>query len=78
MDPPYNLPGEAQRLFRRYQYLHHRIHSQARPLKIYFSAQSKEALLGWVRGVLHVSPSHLCSLTRTHTHSLLVLFVLPR
>lgn len=48
LDPPYNLPGEEQRLFRRYQYVHHRIHSTARPLKIYFHVGQKETILGWV------------------------------
>eukprot|EP00729_Bicosta_minor_P010990 gene10990-35419_t len=48
LDPPYNLPGEKQRLFRRYQYVHHRIHSGARPLKIYYHVGQKETILGWV------------------------------
>eukprot|EP00039_Didymoeca_costata_P020327 m.340869 g.340869 ORF g.340869 m.340869 type:complete len:515 (-) comp19609_c0_seq1:132-1676(-) len=48
LDPPYNLPGEKERLFRRYQYVHHRIHSVARPLKIYYHVGQKETILGWV------------------------------
>eukprot|EP00054_Salpingoeca_dolichothecata_P018406 m.113092 g.113092 ORF g.113092 m.113092 type:complete len:515 (+) comp22858_c0_seq6:97-1641(+) len=47
-EPPYNLPDQEQRLFRRYQYVHHRIHSQARPLKIYYHGGTHECLLGWV------------------------------
>eukprot|EP00041_Stephanoeca_diplocostata_P015202 m.288513 g.288513 ORF g.288513 m.288513 type:complete len:535 (+) comp19962_c0_seq1:277-1881(+) len=48
LEAPYNLPGERLRLFRRYQSVHNRIHSAARPLKIYFHNGQKESLLGWV------------------------------
>jgi hypothetical protein len=36
------------RLMGLYQYLHHRIHSPARPLKILFHVGMKETVLGWV------------------------------
>eukprot|EP00040_Diaphanoeca_grandis_P004486 m.29040 g.29040 ORF g.29040 m.29040 type:complete len:504 (-) comp16027_c1_seq1:169-1680(-) len=48
LEAPYNLPGEELRLFRRYLFVHHRIHSEARPLKIYWHAGERETLLGWV------------------------------
>lgn len=48
LEAPYNLPGEQERLFRRYQAVHHRIHSSARPLKIYFHNGQRETLLGWI------------------------------
>lgn len=48
LDAPYNLPGEEVRLFRRYQFVHHRIHSHTRPLKIYWHSGQRETLLGWV------------------------------
>lgn len=37
------------RLFGLYLYLHHRIHSAARPLKILCHVGTREMLLGWVR-----------------------------
>ena len=45
---PYDTGDERQRLFSLYQYLHHRIHSPARPLKLLFHVGPYEALLGWV------------------------------
>lgn len=40
------------RLMGLYQYLHHRIHSSVRPLKILFHVGSKETVLGWVRKLI--------------------------
>lgn len=37
------------RLFGMYLYLHHRIHSPARPLKILCHVGTREMLLGWVK-----------------------------
>eukprot|EP00038_Savillea_parva_P002481 m.114717 g.114717 ORF g.114717 m.114717 type:complete len:491 (+) comp10854_c0_seq2:327-1799(+) len=48
LEAPYNLPGERERLFRRYQAVHHRIHSSSRPLKIYFHNGQRETMLGWI------------------------------
>ena len=45
---PYDTEDERQRLFSLYQYLHHRIHSPARPLKLLFHVGPYESLLGWV------------------------------
>ena len=40
---------QQERLFGLYHYLHHRIHSSARPLKILYHVGQYETLLGWVR-----------------------------
>ncbi|XP_033107799.1 protein SAND-like [Anneissia japonica] len=48
LDAPYKSPAEQERLFGLYQYLHQRMHSKARPLKIMFHVSQHEALLGWV------------------------------
>ncbi|PVD24522.1 hypothetical protein C0Q70_15005 [Pomacea canaliculata] len=48
LEAPYCLPGEDERLFGMYQYLHHRIHTSGRPLKILFHVGQYETLLGWV------------------------------
>eukprot|EP00051_Salpingoeca_urceolata_P029366 m.489686 g.489686 ORF g.489686 m.489686 type:complete len:520 (+) comp27018_c0_seq1:112-1671(+) len=47
-EPPYNLDGEQLRLFRRYQFVHHCIHAQSKPLKICFHVGAKETMLGLV------------------------------
>ncbi|WAR25300.1 MON1A-like protein [Mya arenaria] len=48
LEAPYLSPGEQERLFGLYHYLHNRIHSSARPLKILYHVGQYEALLGWV------------------------------
>ncbi|KAG1675213.1 Vacuolar fusion protein MON1 A [Nymphon striatum] len=45
---PYHIPEESTRLFRRYQYLHHRVHVGSRPLRILLHVGERETLLGWV------------------------------
>ncbi|XP_062510405.1 protein SAND-like isoform X2 [Corticium candelabrum] len=45
---PYTEEEDRERLMGLYQYLHHRIHSSSRPLKILFHVGSKETVLGWV------------------------------
>jgi len=45
---PYSTAEEKERLFGQYLYLHHRIHSSTRPLKLLCRSTSKEMLLGWV------------------------------
>jgi len=47
-EAPYNTDEEQRRLFGLYQYLHHKIHNAARPLKILFHVGAYETLLGWV------------------------------
>ncbi|XP_013380579.1 vacuolar fusion protein MON1 homolog A [Lingula anatina] len=48
LDAPYTTKEEQERLFGLYLYLHHRIHSSARPLKILFHVGANETLLGWM------------------------------
>ncbi|XP_068711276.1 vacuolar fusion protein MON1 homolog A-like [Montipora foliosa] len=48
LEAPYIDPDEQERLFGLYLYLHHRIHSAARPLKILCHVGTREMLLGWV------------------------------
>ncbi|ELT95737.1 hypothetical protein CAPTEDRAFT_164017 [Capitella teleta] len=47
-EAPYHTADQRDRLFGLYQFLHHRIHSSSRPLKILFHVGSHETLLGWV------------------------------
>lgn len=47
-ETPYNTPEEQERLFGLYYYLHDRIHTSGRPLKILFHVGKYETLLGWV------------------------------
>ena len=45
---PYTSEDEQERLFGLYLYLHHRIHSSSRPLKILCYSTNLEMVLGWV------------------------------
>jgi len=45
---PYTPADEQARLFAIYQWVHNRMHSQARPLKIVFHVGKYESILGWV------------------------------
>ena len=45
---PYTSDEEQERLFGLYLYLHHRIHSSSRPLKILCYSTKNEMVLGWV------------------------------
>ncbi|XP_069604003.1 vacuolar fusion protein MON1 homolog B-like isoform X3 [Ranitomeya imitator] len=47
-DGPYTSEEERQRLFDLYRYLHCRIHSSARPLRLIYHVAEKETLLAWV------------------------------
>ncbi|KAM8934381.1 vacuolar fusion protein MON1 homolog B-like [Pelodytes ibericus] len=47
-DGPYTSDEERQRLFDLYRYLHCRIHSSARPLRLLYHVAEKETLLAWV------------------------------
>lgn len=47
-EAPYITEEEQSRLFHLYHYLHGRIHSTGRPLKILFHVGQYETLLGWV------------------------------
>ncbi|KAH9504805.1 Vacuolar fusion protein MON1 A [Bulinus truncatus] len=48
LEAPYNTKEEKERLFGLYYYLHDRIHTSGRPLKILFHVGVYETLLGWV------------------------------
>ena len=48
LEAPYLTAEQQERLFGLYHYLHHRIHSSARPLKILYHVGQYETLLGWV------------------------------
>lgn len=50
-EAPYLTKEEQHRLFGLYQYMHHRIHSSSRPLKILFHVGQYETLLGWVSSI---------------------------
>ncbi|XP_067881762.1 vacuolar fusion protein MON1 homolog B-like isoform X2 [Heterodontus francisci] len=45
---PYSTEQEKEHLFDLYQYLHSRIHSSVRPLKLIYHVAEKETLLAWV------------------------------
>ncbi|XP_072344100.1 vacuolar fusion protein MON1 homolog B-like isoform X2 [Scyliorhinus torazame] len=47
---PYSTEQEKEHLFDLYQYLHSRIHSSARPLRLTYHVAEKETLLAWVTG----------------------------
>ncbi|XP_053329705.1 vacuolar fusion protein MON1 homolog B-like isoform X2 [Spea bombifrons] len=47
-DGPYSSDAERQRLFDLYRYLHSRIHSSVRPLRLIYHVAEKETLLAWV------------------------------
>lgn len=49
LEAPYLTSDQQERLFGLYHYLHNRIHSSSRPLKILYHVGQYEALLGWVR-----------------------------
>eukprot|EP01136_Pigoraptor_vietnamica_P033800 Opistho-1_new@97037 len=48
IEPPYADKAEQKRLFRQYQFLHHRVHSEARPLKLYYFVGPREIMLAWI------------------------------
>ncbi|XP_067832967.1 vacuolar fusion protein MON1 homolog A-like [Heptranchias perlo] len=50
IEAPYSTDQEKEHLFDLYQYLHSRIHSLARPLKLIYHVAEKETLLAWVTG----------------------------
>ncbi|XP_001521011.3 vacuolar fusion protein MON1 homolog B isoform X1 [Ornithorhynchus anatinus] len=48
MEGPYCSQSERQRLFDLYHYLHSRLHSNSRPLRLIYHVAEKETLLAWV------------------------------
>jgi len=51
-EAPYSGASERAHIFGLYQFMHQRLHSAARPLKILYYVGAKEALLGWVGGAI--------------------------
>jgi hypothetical protein len=51
LEAPYLSNEEQERLFGLYLYLHNRIHTSVRPLKILYHVGKHETLLGWVDGL---------------------------
>lgn len=49
LEGPYCSEEEQHRLFDLYHYLHSRIHSTSRPLRLIYHVAEKETLLAWVR-----------------------------
>ncbi|CAO3666283.1 unnamed protein product [Umbelopsis vinacea] len=52
LEAPYTDPINRKRLYRLYQRTHDRLHSKARPLKLYYLAGEHESILGWVTSIL--------------------------
>ena len=48
MEAPYNSEEERMRLLDLYRYMHSRIHSSSRPLKLIYHVAERETLLAWV------------------------------
>ncbi|NXN91281.1 MON1B protein, partial [Rhinopomastus cyanomelas] len=48
LEGPYGSEEEQQRLFDLYHYLHSRVHSPQRPLRLLYHVAEKETLLAWV------------------------------
>ncbi|NXX23905.1 MON1B protein, partial [Podargus strigoides] len=48
LEEPYGSEEERQRLFDLYHYLHSRVHSPRRPLRLLYHVAEKETLLAWV------------------------------
>ncbi|XP_069065636.1 vacuolar fusion protein MON1 homolog B-like [Pleurodeles waltl] len=55
---PYSDEEERQRLFDLYRYLHSRIHSTSRPLKLIYHVAEKETLLAWVTSKFELYTSY--------------------
>ncbi|XP_069503659.1 uncharacterized protein [Ambystoma mexicanum] len=55
---PYLDDEERQRLFDLYRYLHSRIHSSSRPLKLIYHVAEKETLLAWVTSKFELYTSY--------------------
>ncbi|KAJ8265065.1 hypothetical protein COCON_G00141640 [Conger conger] len=50
MEAPYSSEEERSRLLDLYRYMHSRIHSSSRPLKLIYHVAERETLLAWVTG----------------------------
>lgn len=62
MEAPYSSEEEQLRLLDLYRYMHSRIHSTSRPLKLIYHVAERETLLAWVRASVYrnsCSSSHV-------------------
>lgn len=50
MEAPYSSEEEKMRLLDLYRYMHGRMHSTSRPLKLIYHVAERETLLAWVCG----------------------------
>lgn len=48
MEAPYSSEEEKMRLLDLYRYMHGRMHSTSRPLKLIYHVAERETLLAWV------------------------------
>lgn len=55
MEAPYSSEEEKMRLLDLYRYMHSRIHSTSRPLKLIYHVAERETLLAWVSSVLSIT-----------------------
>lgn len=53
MEAPYSSEEEKMRLLDLYRYMHSRIHSTSRPLKLIYHVAERETLLAWVRAFVY-------------------------
>lgn len=53
MEAPYSSEEEKMRLLDLYRYMHSRIHSTSRPLKLIYHVAERETLLAWVRSFVY-------------------------
>lgn len=61
MEAPYSSEEEKMRLLDLYRYMHSRIHSTSRPLKLIYHVAERETLLAWV-----------CSSSHGHLHKVIM------
>lgn len=60
MEAPYSSEEEKMRLLDLYRYMHSRIHSTSRPLKLIYHVAERETLLAWVSSVLSITVCMAC------------------
>ena len=59
MEAPYSNEEEKMRLLDLYRYMHSRIHSTSRPLKLIYHVAERETLLAWVCSCVFMDESSL-------------------
>lgn len=68
MEAPYSSEEEKMRLLDLYRYMHGRMHSTSRPLKLIYHVAERETLLAWVRDCREMSAEsgHIGHFIQTH------------